>query len=112
MVIAKCPAGCSLPSASPTIGIGIHPEESSVCRAAIIDRSLTIYGGVIGVNILTGLTGYEGGEEFHKIKPMKKGGSLKSFTTYKIDNVDFSESDIRILDGNGNINHAGRLEFR
>jgi hypothetical protein len=43
---------------------------------------------------------------------MKKGGSLKSFTTYKIDNTDFSESDIRILDANGFSSHAGRLEFR
>jgi len=26
---------------------------------------------------------------------------LKSFTTIKIDNVDFAESDVRILDGDG-----------
>ena len=45
-------------------------------------------------------------------KPMQKGGSLKSFTTYKIDNTDLSESDIRILNANGESSHAGRLEFR
>jgi len=55
MVIASCPAGCYKPSRSPTLGIGIHPEESSVCIAALIDKSSTLYGGVIGVNILTGL---------------------------------------------------------
>jgi len=37
---------------SPTMGMGIHPEESSVCRAAIVDKSLPLYGGVIGINIL------------------------------------------------------------
>lgn len=101
LIIAKCPTGCYGPSNSPTMGKGIHPEESSVCRAAILDRSVPLYGGVIGVNILTGIDGYEGAEKWHSIKSNKAANSLKSFTTYKIDNVDFAESDIRILDGNG-----------
>jgi len=112
LIIAKCPTGCSGPSNSPTMGKGIHPEESSVCRAAIIDRSMPLFGGVIGINILTGIDGYESTEKYHSIKAIKKGPSLKSFTTYKIDNVDFAESDMRILDGNGYSSASGRLEFR
>jgi len=37
---------------------------------------------------------------------------LKSFTTIKIDNIDFAESDIRILDSEGHSTPSGRLEFR
>jgi len=72
MVIARCPAGCSKPSRSPTMGIGIHPEESSVCRAAIVDRAVTLYGGVIGVNILAGIPNYQGGVVIHNIKVLKR----------------------------------------
>jgi len=112
LVIAKCPSGCYKPSSTPTLGMGIHPEESSICRAAIVDRSIPLYGGIIGVNILTGLNKYEEGHLYHGIKTEKMAQSSKSFTTIKIDNVDFAESDIRILNADGESSSAGRLEFR
>jgi hypothetical protein len=30
----------------------------------------------------------------------------------KVDNIDFSKSDVRILDDNGEPSYEGRLEFR
>jgi len=38
--------------------------------------------------------------------------SAKSFFTYKIDNVEFAQKDIRILDDLGHVNFQGRVEFR
>jgi hypothetical protein len=35
-----------------------------------------------------------------------------SFTTFKVDNVDFSKSDIRILNYKGEPDYEGRVEFR
>jgi hypothetical protein len=43
-------------------GRGIHPEESSICKSAIVDSSMPILGGVVGVAITFGLSGYEGSE--------------------------------------------------
>jgi len=37
---------------------------------------------------------------------------LKSFTTFKIDNIDLAASDLRIVDANGEISFEGRVEVR
>jgi len=37
LLIGKCPAGCYDKGDSKVLGIGIHPEESSICKSAIYD---------------------------------------------------------------------------
>jgi len=37
---------------------------------------------------------------------------MKSFTTFKVDNVDFVSSDIRIVNHEGQLSAVGRVEFR
>lgn len=62
MVIAKCPHDCHIAiEGSEVFGYGIHPEESSICMSALVDRSIPFHGGVIGINVLTGLNAYEAG---------------------------------------------------
>jgi hypothetical protein len=44
------------------VGVGIHPEESSICSNAYIDRSIPLEGGMLALGISKGLDTYEGGE--------------------------------------------------
>lgn len=37
-------------------GKGVHPAESSICKAAIYDQSMPIIGGIVGVGIQPGLS--------------------------------------------------------
>jgi len=37
LLIGKCPNGCEEIGDSKVLGIGIHPEESSICKSAIYD---------------------------------------------------------------------------
>jgi len=41
-----------------------------------------------------------------------KSKSNKSFITFKIDNIDFAEADMRIVDHTGYPSSMGRIEFR
>ena len=94
-------------------GIGIHPEESSICRSAIIDKAVPPCGGLIGIGVAHGLTSYDASPDKLlgvQVETFKK--SEKSFFTYKIDNVDFAETDIRILGADGLPAYTGRVEFR
>ncbi len=43
-------------------GYNIHPEESSICKAAIIDNAMPLIGGVVGIGIGVGLEKYPSGE--------------------------------------------------
>lgn len=42
--IAICPSDCFKIGESKIFGLGIHPEESSICKSAIIDRSMPLLG--------------------------------------------------------------------
>ena len=55
--IAQCPTGCAKVG-SAIFGVGLHPEETSICRAAIVDRAMPIFGGIIGLTIMHGATKY------------------------------------------------------
>jgi len=56
MKIAKCPGDCYKPHDDASVyGWAIHPEDSSICMSALVDRSIPYVGGIIGINILTGL---------------------------------------------------------
>jgi hypothetical protein len=41
MFIIKCPHNCHIPSETGNVyGIAIHPEDSSICMSALVDRSM------------------------------------------------------------------------
>jgi hypothetical protein len=48
MIIAVCPPGCAK-SETNVFGLGIHPDESGICKSAIVDRAMPETGGVIGI---------------------------------------------------------------
>jgi len=37
LLMGKCPHGCSELGSAKVIGIGIHPENSGICKSAIYD---------------------------------------------------------------------------
>jgi hypothetical protein len=72
-------------------------------------------GGVIGLNVLSGLSKYEVGPEptaTFGIQVKSHDAAKKSFTTFRIDNIDLCASDIRIINSEGQLDSFGRLEFR
>mmetsp|Transcript_118154 Transcript_118154/g.176567 ORF Transcript_118154/g.176567 Transcript_118154/m.176567 type:complete len:91 (-) Transcript_118154:4050-4322(-) len=90
MVLAVCPEDCWKEGDRSVFGIGLHAEESGICQAAIVDNSMPLFGGVIGIGITRGLERYEGGQEIKGIKIKNMKNSKKSFFTYKVDNVDMA----------------------
>ncbi len=66
----------------------------------------------MSVGISKGLDGYDSkSPQFSiAIKAFKK--SKKSFFTFKVDNIDMAEKDLRILNYQGMPSHQGRVEFR
>ncbi|MCQ2815708.1 MAG: hypothetical protein MJ252_00430 [archaeon] len=110
--LAECPSDCLFKPAAPTYGVGIHPEESSICSSAIVDRASSIYGGIISININKGLDLYTGGLKIFGISISPFIKSKRSFTVSKIDSVDNIEDNIRILDNEGKLSNKGRLEIR
>ena len=90
----------------------MHAQESSICKAAIFDRAMPLSGGVIGVAVTDGLTAYEGGKTYLGVKASSKKDSAKSFFTYKVDNIDLAEKDLRLVTSDGYISYRGRLELR
>jgi hypothetical protein len=76
---------------------------------------MPLSGGIIGINILTGMSSYEKGdapENYYGIDAKEHEASMKSFTVFKVDNIDFAASDLRIVDSNGDVSHEGRVEIR
>ncbi len=72
-------------------------------------------GGVIGVTVVQGLQSYpviKGKEYMYGILSYAGDASLISYTTHKIDNIDFVASDIRLVKFDGTIDYYGRVELR
>ena len=72
---------------------------------------MPLHGGIIGISILGGLSSYESNIDKEKtfkinVLPLAEGSAL-SFTTYKIDNIDFSEKEIRIIDSQARPSFVG-----
>jgi len=104
---------CWKPGTSKIYGEGIHPEESSICRAALIDRAIPLVGGVIGISALTGLEKYDEGQNQNLgLEVLGHSSSMKSFSVFKVDNIDFVAGDMRIVDAMGEISNEGRVEIR
>jgi len=113
--IVKCPLNCDKATAA-VFGVGFHPAQTPVCLAGIIDKAISLSGGLMAVNIYPAVTKYIPPEGWKlighiPIEPFRQP-TEKSFSLTKIDNIDMVEKDIRIVDGNGNISNEGRVEFR
>lgn len=109
--IVKCPTNCDKGNTN-VFGYNIHPEESSICKAAIIDNAMPLIGGVVGVGIGVGLEKYPSGEPRLGINVGEHQKSRKSFFVYKIDNIDFAAKNLRIVNHLGKPSHEGRVEIR
>lgn len=66
----------------------------------------------MGVIRLSGQNKYEKTTKSYGMTVAQGGASSWSFTTVKVNNPDFSKSDLRILDHNGEPSYEGRVEFR
>ena len=55
-----CPANCDNTGETLPKGLGIHPDDSSICKSAIVDGALPVGGGVVGVGTYVGINNYEG----------------------------------------------------
>lgn len=51
LFLGRCPSGCSELGDAKVFGIGIHPENSGICKSAIYDQSAPFHGGIVGVGI-------------------------------------------------------------
>jgi hypothetical protein len=94
----RCPSGCDNTGDTKALGLGIHPEDASVCKSAIADGALSIVGGIVGIGTYVGISNYDASKG--KINGMEVGqakASSKSFSTVKIDNIDMCDLDMRIL---------------
>lgn len=83
-ILALCPTGCFKTGDTSVFGLGIHPEESSICKAAIVDGAMPLIGGVIGVGVTSGLDFYERANPKHGIEVRSFQRSSKSFFPYKV----------------------------
>lgn len=116
-VLASCPANCHKESDT-VLGVGVHPENSSICLSAIVDRAISLYGGIISISVVSGMNEYPIPENFPEklgnisIQPYYSDTVKKSYTLAKVDNVDLIDKDIRIVNFKGELASEGRLEFR
>lgn len=97
-----CPGDCDITGDSKAKGLGIHPEDGSICKSAIADGAMPLTGGVVGVGSYIGLKQYDKG--VGKVNGVEVGGgkmASKSFSVVKIDNIDMADLDLRILDYSG-----------
>jgi LCCL domain len=60
--IVICPKDCWKAGSTQVFGLAIHPEEASICRSALVDNSMPLTGGIVGVGITYGLPGYQAGK--------------------------------------------------
>ena len=62
-VLARCPANCHKLK-SKVLGLGIHPSNTPICMAALVDNAISFYGGIINISVLPGLTKYSVQKKF------------------------------------------------
>lgn len=105
-----CPPGCG--NNGVTVGRGLYSPESQVCAAGIMDGSIPRSGGVMGVIRLAGQSSFDSANRSYGMQVVQGNASKWSFSTIKMNNPDFSKSDLRILDDKGEPSFEGRVEFR
>lgn len=65
-VLGRCPADCHKYFTEKIVGVGLHPNTTPICMAALVDNSISYYGGIISISILPGLTKYTIPKTFKK----------------------------------------------
>ena len=117
-ILARCPSNCHKIQGT-VYGKGIHPDISPICLSALVDRAVSEYGGIISISIFPGLEKYVILDNKTKHNPTEKiktnsfyGKPKKSFSLAKVDNVDLSERDIRILNAEKKYSNEGLVEMR
>ncbi len=116
-VIVRCPANCHKTKNAIVYGMGIHPEKTPICMAGIIDKAISLYGGVMSISIFPAFQKYS---LPNNVKKIIRGIKIKayhqkakkSFVLARVDSVDLVEKDMRILNHKGDLSHQGRLEMR
>ena len=80
---------------------------------------MPFYGGIIGINKVFTPDGFDGASSpikgitvIKSVPKMDNGKASFSFTTVKVDNVDLSGKNIRILNAKGSPDFRGRVEMR
>ena len=64
-------------------GLAIHPDASSICVSAIIDKSIPTAGGIIGMGIFKGLDNYAAAGIVMGVSVKSYERAKKSFITFK-----------------------------
>jgi len=59
MKFVKCPTLCWKSMAKVT-GLGIHPQKTPICAAAIVDNAMPFYGGVVAISKVAVPDGFDG----------------------------------------------------
>lgn len=106
----SCPPGCN--DGGEVLGRSIFHPKSQICAAAIVEGSMPIVGGLISVIVLPGQKSYDMYPPVDGVVIGQAEEAAWSFSTLKVNNVDFSKSDVRILDSQGDPSAIGRVEFR
>ncbi len=115
-VLARCPSDCHKVPGT-VYGLGIHPEKSPICLSAIVDRAISLYGGIISISIFPGLDSYSVPHKVPKINGITinsiiSKSTMKSYVVSKIDNIDLVDKDLRIVNDKGELAAEGRLDIR
>ena len=116
-VLARCPIDChKVPGI--VSGVGIHPDETPICLAALVDRAISLYGGIISISIFPGQDSYGVPGYFPRkvdqitVKSLETKSVMKSYVLSRVDNLDLVEKDIRIVNDKGLLSNEGRVEIR
>lgn len=84
-----CPASCQQDAAALALGSTIHPLRSAVCAAAIVDRTLPIYGGeLLLTKLARGLPSYTGKDVNFAVSLSATGEQGGAFQTYGLDHME------------------------
>lgn len=99
-----CPPKCN--ANANVFGRSLYHPESPVCAAAILDNSIPVSGGLIGMALKPPQKKYESYVRTRGIEiKSKEGGTAYSGSTFKVINPDFSQKDVRILNKDGVPSH-------
>ncbi len=113
LFLAFCPPGCANIGDSKAKGLGIHPDDASICKSALADGAVPNTGGVVGIGTYVGINNYDKSHgKVNGIEVGKNKAAGKSFSVVKVDNIDMCDLDMRILNDKGQPDYMGRVEFR
>ena len=113
-LLARCPNHCFKYEGS-IKGTGVHPFDSSICLSAMLDKTISPYGGIFRLCLIESPPKFEKptiDPHFPNFHVYEDGKAQKAFTTSKIDNHTFSEKDFIVLDEKGQPSSTGLALIR